>query len=615
MSRKYLKRNFWILFFIDIVSLSAVFFTSYWVRMDLGYLQDNFHKIALALPLILFFKLVFLFKFDLYSGMWRYTGIKDFLNLIKATSAAFLITLVLTNLPFRFILVSRSASIIDFILGIMVLGGVRISARIYFDYMNGTSEVSSKKRLLILGAGDAGEKILRDIMKNKGLSYFVVGFLDDDRKKIGHKIHGVQILDCIARVKRVVQEYKIDELIIATPSADRKEFRKIVDRCKALGVEYRIIPSLNEIMNKKVKLSSARKLSYEDLLGRSAVKLDSQKVAHFLTNKVVLVTGAGGSIGSELCRQIAVFKPKKLLLFDMAESSLYHIDMELSDNIPYLEVEPIVGDVKDRDHLEKIFAKFCPEIVFHAAAYKHVPMMELQPWKAIENNMIGTRTLAEVAKRFAVENFILISTDKAVNPTSIMGASKKLAELVVLSKNSQNSKFSVVRFGNVLGSVGSVIPLFEKQIAKGGPVTVTHPDIVRYFMTIPEASLLVLQAAELNAGGDIFVLDMGKQIKIDKIAKEMIRFFGFEPNKDIEVDYIGLRPGEKLYEELNADFENLLPTSHPKINVVKTGAPRKLAEEDVARLEKEAGEQNDFEIRQVVKKILPEYEFKMIGEK
>jgi len=452
-------------------------------------------------------------------------------------------------------------------------------------------------------------------MKNKGLSYFVVGFLDDDRKKIGHKIHGVQILDCIARVKRIAQEYKIDELIVATPSADRKEFRRIVEKCKAVGVEYRIIPSLNEIMNKKVKLSSARKLSYEDLLGRRAVRLDSKKVSHFLTNKVVLVTGAGGSIGSELCRQIAVFKPKKLLLFDMAESSLYHIDMELSDNIPYLDVEPIVGDVKDKDHLEKVFAKFCPEIVFHAAAYKHVPMMELQPWKAIENNMIGTRTLVEVAKKFAVENFILISTDKAVNPTSIMGASKKLAELVVLGKNSKKCKFSVVRFGNVLGSVGSVIPLFERQIAKGGPVTVTHPDIVRYFMTIPEASLLVLQAAELNTGGDIFVLDMGKQIKIDKIAREMISFYGFEPNKDMEIEYIGLRPGEKLYEELNAGFENLEATSHPKINVVKTGEPRVLKKENVAELQKAAFEQNDFKLRQAVKKMLPEYDFKIIGEK
>ncbi len=615
MSRKYLKRNFWILFSIDIVSLSIVFFSSYWVRMDLSYLLKNFTTIVWGLPLVLFFKLVFLFKFDLYSGMWRYTGIKDFINLIKATTASFCFVLVVAYLPLNFILVSRSVSIIDFVLGIMVLGGVRVSARIYFDYMNGTSEDSGKKRLLIVGAGDAGEKILRDILKNKGLSYFVAGFLDDDKKKIGHKIHGVPVLDCIARVKKIAKENMIDELILATPSADKKEFRRIVDICKASGVKYLIIPSLNEMMSKKVGLSSARKLSYEDLLGRSSVKLDSQKVSHFLTNKVVLVTGAGGSIGSELCRQIAVFKPKKLLLFDIAESPLYHIDMELTDNIPYLDVEPIVGDVKDKEHLLKIFAKYHPEIVFHAAAYKHVPMMEIQPWKAIENNMMGTKSLVEVAEEFAVKNFILISTDKAVNPTSIMGASKKLAELVVLNKNNKESKFSVVRFGNVLGSVGSVIPLFEKQIAKGGPLTVTHPDIVRYFMTIPEASLLVLQAAELNTGGDIFVLDMGKQIKIDKIAREMIRFFGFEPDKDIEVKYIGLRPGEKLYEELNAKFENLEVTSHPKINVVKTSKPRPLQGKDFSELKTATAEQNDLKLRQVVKKILPEYNFKIIGEK
>ncbi len=614
MARKYLKRNFWILFFIDIVSLSMVFFSSYWVRMDLDYLLKNFTTIIWGLPLILFFKLLFLFKFDLYSGMWRYTGIKDFINLIKATTAAFCFVIIAAYLPLNFVLISRSASIIDFVLGVMVLGGVRVSARIYFDYMNGTNEVSGKKRLLILGAGDAGEKILRDVLKNKGLSYFVVGFLDDDRNKIGHKIHGIPVLDSIGMVKKIAKEHMIDELIVATPSANRESFRKIVEKCKASGVKYLIIPSLNEIISKKVGLSSARKLSYEDLLGRSSVKLDSRKVSHFLTNKVVLVTGAGGSIGSELCRQIASFKPQKLLLFDIAESSLYHIDMELTNNIPYLDVHPIVGDVKDKGHLSKVFAKFRPEIVFHAAAYKHVPMMELQPWKAIENNMVGTKTLVEVADEFAVKNFILISTDKAVNPTSIMGASKKLAELVVLSKNSGKSKFSVVRFGNVLGSVGSVIPLFEKQIAKGGPVTVTHPDIVRYFMTIPEASLLVLQAAELNKGGDIFVLDMGKQIKIDKIAREMIKFFGFEPDKDIEVEYVGLRPGEKLYEELNAKFENLEVTSHPKINVVKTGKPRPLRVEDFSDLKQAAIEQNDLRLRQVVKKILPEYDFKIIGE-
>ncbi len=615
MFRKYLKRNFWILFFIDIISLSAVFFASYWIWMDWEFLEANFYKMIWTLLLVLVLKLTFLFKFDLYSGLWRYTGIKDLINLIKATSFAFFFTIIIASLPDNVLLISRSATIIGYILGIMVLGGVRVSARIYFDYRNQTSEVSGKKRLLILGAGDAGEKILRDVLKNKGLSYYVVGFLDDDKKKIGHKIHGVPVLDSIAKLKKIVQDNMINELIVATPSADRKAFRKIVERCKTAGVSYKIIPSLNEIMDKKVKLSSARKLSYEDLLGRSPVQQNSQKIAKFLADKVILVTGAGGSIGSELCRQIAIFKPKKLLLFDIAESSLYHIDMELSENIPYLDVEPIVGDVKDKEHLQKVFACFKPEIVFHAAAYKHVPMMELQPWKAIENNVFGTKILAEVAQDFAVENFILISTDKAVNPTSIMGASKKLAELVVLSKNSQQSKFSVVRFGNVLGSVGSVIPLFEKQIAKGGPVTVTHPDIVRYFMTIPEASLLVLQAAELNSGGDIFVLDMGKQIKIDKIAREMIRFYGFEPDKDMEIDYVGLRPGEKLYEELNAGFENLEQTAHSKINVVKTGEPRLVKSEDLQALKEAFREQNDIKLRQIVKKILPEYEFKLIGEK
>ncbi len=614
MPKKYLKRNFWILLLVDIIGLSVGFCASYWIRMDLDYLVSNIRTILVGLPVVLLIKLIFLFKFDLYSGMWRYTGIKDLLNLLKATILAFILTLFIAHLPIHNFFLSRSAIIIDFVLGIMVLGSSRISARIYFEYFIKGDYSSNVKRILILGAGNAGEKILRDVLKSRGLSYHVVGLLDDDRDKIGHKIHGIPVLGSISMVKKIVKDMMIDELIVATPSATKCEFKKIIDKCKSAEIRYRIIPSITEIISKKVGIDSARKLSYEDILGRSEVSLDSKTVSQVISDKIVLVTGAGGSIGSELCRQIANFKPRKLLLFDVAESPLYHIDMELSNNMPYLDIVPIIGDVKDKVHLQKIFAKYTPEIVFHAAAYKHVPMMELQPWKAIENNTFGTETLAGVSAEFAVEKFILISTDKAVNPTSIMGASKKLAELVILNKNNGKTAFSVVRFGNVLGSVGSVIPLFEKQIAHGGPVTVTHPDIVRYFMTIPEASLLVLQAACLNKGKDIFVLDMGKQIKIDKIAREMIEFFGYVPGKDIEIEYIGLRPGEKLYEELNAKFEDLTPTSNPKINLVLSKEPREIDQECFEKLRKAAVEKIDLEIRELVEQILPEYSFAKKGE-
>ncbi len=614
MPRKYLKRNFWILLFIDIISLSASFCASYWIRMDLDYLVNHINSILVGLPIVLLIKMLLLFKFDLYSGMWRYTGIKDLINLLKATVLAFGITLFIAYLPINGFFLSRSAIIIDFVLGIMVLGASRVSARIYYENFKKGDFSSSIKRILIVGAGNAGEKILRDVLKSRGLSYHVVGLLDDDRDKIGHKIHGVPVLGSISMVKKIVRDNLIDELIVATPSATKCEFRKIIEKCKSTEIQYRIIPSITEIINKKVSIDSARKLSYEDILGRSEVSLDAKMVSEVINDKVILVTGAGGSIGSEICRQIAKFRPKKLLLFDLAESPLYHIDMELANNLPYLDIVPIVGDIKDEGHLKKVFAKYAPEIVFHAAAYKHVPMMELQPWKAIENNTLGTETLASIAGEFEVEKFILISTDKAVNPTSIMGASKKLAELVVLNKNNDKTAFSVVRFGNVLGSVGSVIPLFEKQIATGGPVTVTHPDIVRYFMTIPEASLLVLQAACLNEGKDIFVLDMGKQIKIDKIAREMIEFFGYVPGKDIEIEYIGLRPGEKLYEELNANFEDLIATSHPKINLVLSKEPRKINQRHLNKLREATTEKIDMEIRKIVEGILPEYSFAKKGD-
>ena len=425
-------------------------------------------------------------------------------------------------------------------------------------------------RVLIIGAGDAGEKILREIMENYTLNYKVVGFIDDDAGKQGQTIHGIPVLGTVERLPAIVKRANIQQILIAVPSANGDQIRRIVEACQKSETSYKILPGIGDLIDGRVSVKLLRDISYEDLLGRSPVHLDTKGIRNYLDGKTILITGCGGSIGSELCRQVMKYQPRKLILLDSSESSLFHIQMEMQDaNYCHL-CEAILGRVQNEDLMNDVFEKYKPDVVFHAAAYKHVPMLEKNPWEAVFNNIIGSRVLMEMAVRHHVDRFVLVSTDKAVRPTNVMGASKRVTELIMQCQQGNGTKFMAVRFGNVVGSSGSVIPFFRRQIEQGGPVTVTHPEVNRFFMTIPEASQMILQAGTMGEGGEIFILRMGTPVKIFDMARDLIRLSGKEPDVDIKIVFTGLRDGEKLYEELITVGEGILPTEHKKVMVLRT---------------------------------------------
>lgn len=465
--------------------------------------------------------------------------------------------------------------------------------------------------MLIIGAGDSGVMTAKEIQSHIQDRKKVVGYLDDDEGKIGELLQGVPVLSKINEVGQVVDEFDIDEIIISIPSLGNKRRREIFDKCKKLDVKLKTVPSLYDLIDGKIEIESIRNVEIEDLLGRDPVEIDNPEIESYVSGKVVLVTGGGGSIGSELCRQISKFRPSTLIIFDIYENNAYDIQNELKRSYrDELDLKVLIGSIRDRVRLEEVFAKYRPNLVFHAAAHKHVPLMQESPFEAIKNNSLGTLNTAEIAGRYGAERFVMISTDKAVNPTNIMGASKRLAEICIQSLNQKyiKTEYMAVRFGNVLGSNGSVIPLFKKQIEQGGPVTLTHPDIIRYFMTIPEAVLLVLQAGSMSVGGEIFVLDMGEPVKILNLAKDLIRLSGFEPYEDISIEFVGLRPGEKLYEELMLSEEGVMDTLHKKIFVVHP------VEMDSSEVEKamqsinEALASKDLELmEQRIKELIPKY--------
>jgi FlaA1/EpsC-like NDP-sugar epimerase len=578
------RRNFWIILSIDILFLYLAYFLSYFVRFE-GNIPpveiSNFkHTVWFVIP----FKLLVFFYFKLYKGMWRYTSINDLINLIKTTFVGSTVIILVVLYVNRFQGYPRSVFIIDAFLTLFFIGGIRLFIRLVHQtgasnlpksaqlpFFKGMEE--GEKRLLIIGAGDAGEKILRELHSNRRLKYDVVGFLDDDSKKHGMQIHGVPVLGNIDQILNLVKEYEVDELLIAIASATRKEMRQIVDLCKETGLKYRIIPGMGELIDGRLTVKAIRDVAYEDLMGREAVQLETEKIGEYLKDKTILVTGAGGSIGSELCKQIARFFPENLILVDRTENNLYEIELELRKEFPYVKFTSILGNVLNQSVLRTVFSKHKPNAIFHAAAYKHVPMMELNPWESIFTNILGTQRLLEVIQEFEAERFVLVSTDKAVRPTNVMGASKRVAELLTQCYDSRfnPTRFMSVRFGNVIGSSGSVMPLFKKQIVRGGPVTVTHPEMTRYFMTIPEAAQLIFQAGALGEGGEIFILDMGAPVKILDLARDLIRLSGFEPDEDIPIQFVGLRPGEKLYEELITEGEGIYPTSHGIYSDIRAG--------------------------------------------
>jgi FlaA1/EpsC-like NDP-sugar epimerase len=544
---------------------------SFLLRFEFDVPDSYLAPAMLWVTVSLVIRLVVFAWFGMFAGMWRYTGTRDLAALAKSATLSTLIFAVFLVLG-GYHSYPRSILVIDFMLTMLLVGGLRFGVRSLWQL---AATVSQKRegairRVLIVGAGNAGESLVREMQKTHGGRYEVVGFADDDPTKRGVRIHGVPVLGPIDEVAALIERHKPDEVVVAIPSASGRAMRRIVDLVKTGSVAIRTMPGIDQLIDGRVTINQLRSVNIEDLLGRDPVRLDTQSIASLIEGRVVLVTGAGGSIGSELCRQVVRFNPSKLVLVERSENALFEIHRELVHKGGTRGVFPCMADITDEARMRRVFGDHQPQVVLHAAAHKHVPMMEENPGEALKNNVGGTRTVATLSDEFKVDRFVMISTDKAVNPTSVMGATKRVAELFIqaLSQRSK-TRFVAVRFGNVLGSAGSVIPIFKEQIAAGGPVTVTHPEMKRYFMTIPEASQLVLQAATMGNGGEIFVLDMGEPVKIVDLARDLIRLSGLAPEKDIEIRYTGLRPGEKLFEELSTADEMAEKTRHPKIFIGK----------------------------------------------
>lgn len=558
-----------LILFFHIVLLALAYYISFLLRFD--FMVDHGMRILLleTLPLVLLIKMPILSFNGLLHGWWRYAGLADLEDIIKASAISSILIFIAipTLLPQSDF--PRSALLIDLLLTICALGGTRFCVRIYQET---SGKNVPRKNTLIIGAGQAGSRIASELKKNTQLDLNPIGYVDDDDSKQNVKIHGIPVLGKIEDAQQIVQRRQVQCLLISMPSVNGARLRSIVEQCGQCKTEMKILPSIGDRINGSAAVSRLRSVRIEDLLGRKAVSLDLETIRKSLAGKVLMITGAGGSIGSELTRQLANFHPRKLLLYERAENDLHKIDIELRAKHPELEYVSVVGDILDVPRLREVIAEYRPHSIFHAAAYKHVPMMEKNCFQAIVNNILGTYNVALLAKQYEVDDFLMISSDKAVNPTNVMGVTKRVAELVILGLQNARTRFVSVRFGNVLGSNGSVLPLFEQQLARGGPLTVTHPDARRYFMTIPEAVQLVLQASTMGNGGEIFVLDMGEPVAIVELAKNLIRLSGLDPERSIGIVYTGLRPGEKLFEELKLEGEGIKPTSHPKIRVLDGGA-------------------------------------------
>ncbi|HHV30645.1 polysaccharide biosynthesis protein [Acetivibrio mesophilus] len=557
---------------IDAILVNISLVIAYLLRFDLNYanIPERFTEHLLKLALIATIsKLITFTWMKLYNSLWKYAGIYEVGMVVAASfiSNSIMICYVFlsqTSVP-------RSIFLICILTDTALITGIRFAYRVFRRIIKGEMiRFTNSKRVLIAGAGDAGAIIVREMKSHPGLKSTPVGIVDDDTFKIGKKLNGVPVVGDTKDVSKIIEKLHIDEVIIAMPSASHKKINDIYTSCAQTDCKVKILPSVSQLIDESVVMQKIRDVNIEDLLGREPVNLDIEDVCAYLKGQVVMVTGGGGSIGSELCRQIAGFSPKRLIILDNYENNAYEIQNELLYRYPDLKLDTVIANIREKQRLESIFKRFKPDVVFHAAAHKHVPLMESNPTEAIKNNVFGTMNVAECSDKYGAKRFVLISTDKAVNPTNIMGATKRIAEMIIQSINkTSKTEFVAVRFGNVLGSNGSVIPLFKKQIEMGGPVTVTHPEITRFFMTIPEAVQLVLQAGAMAKGGEIFVLDMGEPVKIRDLARNLIKLSGFEPDVDIKIEYTGLRPGEKLYEELLLSEEGLKATKNNKIYIAK----------------------------------------------
>ncbi|MCU7944605.1 MAG: polysaccharide biosynthesis protein [Candidatus Thiodiazotropha sp. (ex Cardiolucina cf. quadrata)] len=548
----------------DVLMVPIAWLLAYWLRYNLEVVPAAYYEDALVgLLFVLPIQLTAFLLFGLYRGIWRFASLPDIVRILKAVAVGTVVSVALLFIFTRAGGVPRSVPVIHAILLVMLLSGPRLIYRLLKDHR---LDLSPGQRVLIVGSGKAGEMLARDILRNRRGDYTPVAFVDDKRRRQGREIHGIPVSGTCDDIPRLCEDLAIDIVMLAIPSASSRQMRRVVELCEQADIPFRSVPQLNDLISGNVQINNLRTVSIEDLLGRDPVSLDWDSIDGALSGKVVLVTGAGGSIGSELCRQLAKIKPARLVLLEISEFNLYTIEMELLSAFPDLSLECHLGDIIDQPLVENLFARTRPEVVFHAAAYKHVPMLEHQLRQAVRNNILGTQILAQTADRFKCGVFVLVSTDKAVNPANVMGACKRGAEIYCQNLDAHSdTRFITVRFGNVLGSAGSVIPLFRKQIEAGGPVTVTDPRMERYFMTIPEACQLIMQTVVLGKGGEIFVLDMGDPIKISYLAEQMIHLSGRTPGTDILIEYIGLRPGEKLYEELFHEKEQLHKTDHAKV--------------------------------------------------
>jgi Predicted nucleoside-diphosphate sugar epimerases len=578
MNKRFLKKV--ILSLIDIASFVVAIFVAYTIKFD--QITQSAYKwtvgIVVVLGLIVLIKYLTMLVLKMYSKMWRFAGITELVDVVVACTVGSSLSMAMLFLmsrqqEFSQIVIPRSIMVLAFMLDIALIGGSRFTYRMFFHVSpKEVLKYQLKKRTLIYGAGQAGVLVLKELNTSGYGDFTPIGFLDDAPAKKGQKLHGLTIYGGKKELEKIVIKEKVQAIIISMPAASDEARKEAINAAKETGATVSILPRVHDLIDGAVQVSKIRPVEIEDLLGRAQIKLNNDVISGYVREKRVMVTGGGGSIGSELCRQLAHYKPSKLIILDIYENNAYDIQQELKQSMPDLNLEVIIASVRDRERLNRIFAKEKPQVVFHAAAHKHVPLMENSPEEAIKNNVFGTRNVVELSDKHGVEKFVLISTDKAVNPTNVMGASKRLCEMIVQSYAQSEvvkTEYAAVRFGNVLGSNGSVIPLFKKQILKGGPITVTHPDIIRYFMTIPEAVQLVIQAGGLAKGGEIFVLDMGNPVKIDTLARDLIRLSGLKPDVDIKIEYSGLRPGEKLYEELLMSEEGLGDTEIDKIFIAR----------------------------------------------
>lgn len=595
-----------IMLVIDLALVNLSIFLAFAIRFDWRFTS------LIASPCLYFMiwaaiiRIILFYILGMYQWSFRYASISEAINVFKSVTIGSLLLVAIAFFTQR-TEIGRSVLLIDYLACLFFTGTSRFLPRVLIKFKQLQS--SNLKRALIVGAGAAGEMVAREMISARKRLYQPVGFIDDNPNKLNSRIHGVKVLGSIEDIDRVINYHNIEEIVIAVPSATGKTIRDIVSKCEKAEVKIKTVPELHKILTGEVTIKHIRDVKPEDLLGRETVNINTRDVSLFLKGKVVLITGAAGTIGSELSRQIAKFNPGQMVLYDLNENNLYFLEMELKANYPHLEHRTIVGDIKDIGLLKNTFSKYRPNVVFHSAAHKHVPLMEENPIAAVKNNIIGTRNLVYASEHYGVERFVMISTDKAVNPTSAMGASKRIAEMMIQSKaKTARTKFMAVRFGNVIGSSGSVVPIFKQQIENGKPLTVTHPEVKRFFMTASEAAQLVMQAGAIGKGAEIFILDMGEQIKIVDLAKNLITLSGLEPGRDIEIKFVGLRPGEKMMEEMLLDVEHDKATKHDKIYIAQPDSfDLSLLRKDLKVLERLAGLMDEERVIAKIKEMVPAY--------